>query len=67
MHRCSDGQRVANGELVTVERIEPDGRIALKDGRTLKRDYRQFARAYAVTSYASQGNTVDYVLFSTPP
>ena len=59
-----DGQRVANGELVTVERIEPDGRIALKDGRTLESDYRQFVRGYAVTSYASQGKTVDYVLFS---
>ncbi|MEP6671349.1 MAG: MobF family relaxase [Chthoniobacter sp.] len=59
-----DGQRVANGELVTVERIEPDGRIALKDGRTLNSNYRQFVRGYAVTSYASQGKTVDYVLFS---
>ena len=59
-----DGQRVANGELVTVERIEPDGRFALKDGRTLNSDYRQFVRGYAVTSYASQGKTVDYVLFS---
>ena len=59
-----DGQRVANGELVTVERIESDGRIALKDGRTLNSNYRQFVRGYAVTSYASQGKTVDYVLFS---
>jgi len=59
-----DGQRVANGELVTVERIDPDGRIALKDGRTLNSNYRQFVRGYAVTSYASQGKTVDYVLFS---
>ena len=36
----------------------------LKDGRTLESDYRQFVRGYAVTSYASQGKTVDYVLFS---
>jgi len=27
-------------------------------------DYRQFVRGYAVTSYAAQGKTVDYVLFS---
>ena len=47
-----------------MERIEPDGRIALKDGRTLNSNYRQFVRGYAVTSYASQGKTVDYVLFS---
>ena len=59
-----DGRRVANGELVTVERIEADGRLVLKDGRTLEKDYRQFVRGYAVTSYASQGKTVDYVLFS---
>jgi conjugative relaxase-like TrwC/TraI family protein len=59
-----DGRRIANGELVTVERIEADGRLALKDGRILENDYRQFVRGYAVTSYASQGKTVDYVLFS---
>jgi len=27
-------------------------------------NFRQFVRGYAVTSYASQGKTVDYVLFS---
>ncbi len=59
-----DGRRIANGELVTVERIEADGRVVLNDGRTLESDYRQFVRGYAVTSYASQGKTVDYVVFS---
>jgi hypothetical protein len=59
-----DGRRLANGELVTVERIESDGCLVLKDGRMLESDYRQFVRGYAVTSYASQGKTVDYVLFS---
>ena len=55
---------MANGELVTVARIDGDGRIVLHDGRTLERTYRQFVRGYAVTSYASQGKTVDYVLFA---
>jgi hypothetical protein len=59
-----DGRRLANGELVTVKGIHADGRIALNDGRTLPKDYRQFVRGYAVTSYAAQGKTVDYVLFS---
>ena len=59
-----DGRRIANGELVTIERIEADGRLVLQDGRILESDYRQFVRGYAVTSYASQGKTVDYVLFS---
>jgi conjugative relaxase-like TrwC/TraI family protein len=59
-----DGRRLANGELVTVKELHADGRIALDDGRVLPKDYRQFVRGYAVTSYAAQGKTVDYVLFS---
>ncbi len=62
--RCQDGTKLANGELVTVKQIHPDGRIALNDGRVLPKNYRQFVRGYAVTSYAAQGKTVDYVLFS---
>ena len=59
-----DGRKLANGELVTVKEVRSDGGIALEDGRVLKKDYRQFVRGYAVTSYAAQGKTVDYVLFS---
>src|SRR5208282_2793313 len=62
--QSQDGRRLANGELVTVKQIHADGRIALIDGRTLPRNYRQFVLGYAVTSYAAQGKTVDYVLFS---
>ena len=62
--QSQDGRRLANGELVTVKEIHADGRIALDDGRTLPKNYRQFVRGYAVTSYAAQGKTVDYVLFS---
>jgi conjugative relaxase-like TrwC/TraI family protein len=62
--KCQDGSKIANGELVTVKQIHADGRIALNDGRTLPKNYRQFVRGYAVTSYAAQGKTVDYVLFS---
>jgi ATP-dependent exoDNAse (exonuclease V) alpha subunit len=62
--KTKNGRALANGELVTVARIERDGRIVLHDGRVLERDYRQFVRGYAVTSYGSQGKTVDYVLFS---
>jgi hypothetical protein len=59
-----DGRKLANGELVTVKQVQPDGQITLDDGRVLSKDYRQFTRGYAVTSYAAQGKTVDYVLFS---
>ena len=62
--QSQDGRRLANGELVTVKEIHQDGRIALKDGRVLPKNYRQFVRGYAVTSYAAQGKTMDYVRFS---
>ena len=39
-------------------------RIQLQDGRTLDANYGQFVRGYAVTSYAAQGKTADYVIFS---
>lgn len=62
--RTKDGRQIANGEIVTVKSIEPDGRIQLQDGRTLDASYRQFVRGYAVTSYAAQGKTADFVIFS---
>ena len=55
---------VTNGELVTVKNVRADGRIDLADGRTLDASFREFLPGYAVTSYGSQGKTVDYVLFS---
>jgi hypothetical protein len=62
--RLASGLRVANGELVTVKSVRPDGAIELRDGRVLDCGYREFLPGYAVTSYSSQGKTVDYVLFS---
>ncbi|HKW31348.1 MAG TPA: MobF family relaxase [Verrucomicrobiae bacterium] len=62
--RSVENRKLANGELVTVKAVEPDGRIALADGRVLDNNFRQFVRGYAITSYASQGKSVDYVLFS---
>ncbi|HUA68391.1 MAG TPA: MobF family relaxase [Candidatus Saccharimonadales bacterium] len=62
--RSANNRKLANGELVTVKEIHPDGRIALTDGRVLDKNFRQFVRGYAITSYASQGKSVDYVLFS---
>lgn len=62
--KTKDGRQIANGEIVTVKNVEPDGRIQLEDGRTLDANYRQFVRGYAVTSYAAQGKTADVVMFS---
>jgi hypothetical protein len=57
------GEKLANGEIVTVAGVAETGAIKLADGRTLPPSYRQFLRGYAVTSYGSQGKTVDHVLF----
>jgi ATP-dependent exoDNAse (exonuclease V) alpha subunit len=62
--RLSSGATVMNGEIVTVKNTHADGRITLQDGRTLDASYREFVPGYAVTSYGSQGKTMDYVLFS---
>jgi ATP-dependent exoDNAse (exonuclease V) alpha subunit len=59
-----DGRKIANGEIVSIAEVSGDGAIRLNDGRVLPSSYRQFQRGYAVTSYGSQGKTVDHVLFS---
>jgi hypothetical protein len=60
----SNGKELVNGELVTVKAAKADGQIELSDGRVLPVSYREFTRGYAVTSYGSQGKTVQHVLFS---
>jgi ATP-dependent exoDNAse (exonuclease V) alpha subunit len=60
----SDGKKITNGEIVSVAKISATGAIRFKDGRVLPPHYRQFQRGHAVTSYGSQGKTVDHVLFS---
>jgi len=62
--KLRSGGRVTNGELVTVQTVQADGGIKLTDGRVLDKSFREFLPGYAVTSYGSQGKTVDYVLFS---
>lgn len=62
--KLSSGARVTNGELATVKSVRADGGVELTDGRVLDASYREFLPGYAVTSYGSQGKTVDYVLFS---
>lgn len=58
------GRKLANGEIVIVSKLRANGEIKLTDGRILPASYRQFVRGYAVTSYGSQGKTVDHVLFA---
>jgi len=62
--KLASGAPVTNGELVTVKSALADGKIELTDGRILDKSFREFLPGYAVTSYGSQGKTLDYVLFS---
>jgi conjugative relaxase-like TrwC/TraI family protein len=63
-----EGAPLNNGELVTVRRVKKDGAIVVNgdDGvrKTLSPSQRVFVRGYAVTSYGSQGKTVDTVIFA---
>ena len=66
--RSLDDKPLVNGELVTVCDIHPDGRLVVENDRGVRKvlgpDQRLFNYGYAVTSYASQGKTVDTLLFS---
>jgi conjugative relaxase-like TrwC/TraI family protein len=63
-NRREPGFRATNGELVTVSRIDEQGRIHLQDGRALPENYKQFTHGYAVTAHRSQGKSVDGVVIS---
>jgi hypothetical protein len=63
-NRREPGFRATNGELVTVARIDDQGRIHLQDGRALPENYKQFTHGYAVTAHRSQGKSVDAVVIS---
>ncbi len=66
--RSVEDRALNNGEFVTVRAVRRSGEIVVTgvDGaqKTLSAAQRLFNRGYAVTSYASQGKTVDTVLFA---
>ena len=53
-------EKLKNGDLVTVDQVKDDGRLLLRDGRTIPAHFRQFTHGYATTSHAAQGKTVDH-------
>ncbi len=61
-------KRIVNGELGTINKIEPEHlRVALDSGREVTFDpqrFRHIDHGYAVTSHSSQGLTVDRVLIN---
>jgi hypothetical protein len=63
-----EGLRLNNGELVTVCEVTPDGSLVVEAGagarKTLAPAQRLLVRGYAVTSYGSQGKTVDTVMLA---
>ena len=66
--KSAEGRRLNNGELVTVREVAEDGALVVEAGdgvrKTLAPSQRLFVRGYAVTSYSSQGKTVDTVLMA---
>lgn len=66
--RTAEGAWCANGELVTVRTVYTDGRVLVRTDagaeKTLSPQQRVFNLGYAITSYGSQGKTVDTVLLS---
>jgi ATP-dependent exoDNAse (exonuclease V) alpha subunit len=63
-NRRQAGFHATNGEIVTVDHIDADGRICLLDGRVVPRDYTHLAYGYAITAHRSQGKSVDEVIVS---
>jgi conjugative relaxase-like TrwC/TraI family protein len=55
-------RRLANGTMVIVQSIAPDGHLVLADGSRLHT--RQIVHGYALTSHAAQGLTVDKVFLA---
>jgi hypothetical protein len=49
-----------NGNVLTVEKINPDGTIKTREGKTIPPEFRHFAHGYVVTSHKSQGRSHQY-------
>lgn len=64
----TEGRPLNNGELVTVRQVRKNGAVVVetdaKVRKTLAPTQRLFVRGFAVTSYGSQGKTVDTVIFA---
>ena len=61
----ADGKhRLNNGALVTVRGFDKAGNLVLTNGWTVSREFGHLDYGYVVTSYASQGKTVQRVLIA---
>ena len=62
---CEDGRKLVNGTTAQIESIR-DGRITLKDGRTLPPGYRRFSLGYVTTAFSAQGVTANTAMAILP-
>lgn len=68
----SEGSRLNNGSILQVNRLEKDGTIVAENisgqGKEYRihKDFGNFKHAYCMTSYGSQGKTVDRVFIAQP-
>jgi hypothetical protein len=66
--RSREGRKTVNGEIVTVQNIRQDGALVVVDEKgeykTIEASQRLLNLGYCVTSYASQGKTVDTVILA---
>jgi ATP-dependent exoDNAse (exonuclease V) alpha subunit len=56
-----DGKKLSNGSLLTVQGFNKRGDIIVDHGRVIDRDFGHLTHGYALTSHASQGDTVEKV------
>jgi len=51
-----------DGHVLTLDRIEPDGTIATREGLRIPRGFNQWGHGYVVTSHKAQGRTCEHVV-----
>jgi conjugative relaxase-like TrwC/TraI family protein len=59
--KTNDGKKLSNGSLLTVQGFNKRGDIVVGHGKVIDRDFGLITHGYAVTSHASQGDTVEKV------
>jgi conjugative relaxase-like TrwC/TraI family protein len=64
IRRNAKNHGLVNGEVLTCTRIQPDGSIQTREGKTIPASFRAFGHGYVVTSYKSQGRTHDQVVIA---
>lgn len=57
--RRTPSHEVNNGEMHEIARVSTSGKVILKNGKVLEKDFGHLAHAYCLTSHAAQGMTRD--------